>query len=693
MNQANQQSNSNPSVPHNTIEAVPFAPSELRERRFRLSVWHVLLAAVNLIVLLVFWFLFTSKSVQIDFKPSADQVNITGGLSFELGGVYLLREGNYTVTAEVELYEPLVGNIEVGTERNQKKELVFIPKPGFLNFTLQPDDALLQLDGVTIEGAGGNSQSPLEVPAGEHELGVSHPRYLPHQSIIQVQGLLKQQQHQVTLDPNWANVVVESAPEGAQVYIDDQLWPERTPVTIEALSGEREIRVSLPGYKSHRERIFAQASARMMLDPIRLVQADAQLRVSSSPDGAAVILAGQFVGRTPITLDLKSATNHAVRMLHNGYASHERNFRLDQQETRDWHANLQRLQGEVVVIAEPSSANLVIDGRARGTANQTLKLPVQEHDFAISLEGYATYTQTVTPRSGLTQQIKVRLLTHEEARLRALKPSITAPGGETLLLFEPFDFQMGASRREPGRRANESIRDTRMERLFYLATHEVTNAAFRQFASGHDSGKYVNTILNEDDLPAANLSWHDAAAYCNWLSDQEGLPKFYTMEFSKVVDANPQATGYRLPTEAEWAWAARTQTADSPLLRFPWGSNLPPQDRHGNYADRAGRPLMGRVIFGYNDNYAAAAPVGTFRANGRQLHDMGGNVAEWTHDFYALSGVADQLDPLGPASGEYHVIKGSSWMHATITELRLSFRDYGIDARPDVGFRIARYAE
>ena len=102
---------------------------------------------------------------------------------------------------------------------------------------------------------------------------------------------------------------------------------------------------------------------------------------------------------------------------------------------------------------------------------------------------------------------------------------------------------------------------------------------------------------------------------------------------------------------------------------------------------------MGRVVFGYNDNYAAAAPVGTFRANRRQLHDMGGNVAEWTHDFYALSGDPNQQDPLGPPSGEYHVIKGSSWMHATITELRLSFRDYGIDGRPDVGFRIARFAE
>ena len=50
-------------------------------------------------------------------------------------------------------------------------------------------------------------------------------------------------------------------------------------------------------------------------------------------------------------------------------------------------------------------------------------------------------------------------------------------------------------------------------------------------------------------------------------------------------------------------------------------------------------------------------------------------------------------DPTGPAEGEYHVIRGASWMHASVTELRLSYRDYGKDARPDLGFRIARYAE
>jgi formylglycine-generating enzyme required for sulfatase activity len=328
-----------------------------------------------------------------------------------------------------------------------------------------------------------------------------------------------------------------------------------------------------------------------------------------------------------------------------------------------------------------------------GPANQTLELPIAPHTLSLSLPGYAGFSQKITPRVGLTQEVKVRLLTLEQARLAALTPTITTTAGQNLKLFEPFPFTMGASRREPGRRANETLREVTLTRLFYLATQEVTNAEFREFAKGHDSSVYVEANLNEDDHPAVNLSWHDAAAYCNWLSEREDRTPFYQMEFGKVMGVNAQSLGYRLATEAEWEWAARTGPGKDDSTRFPWGQNLPPPDRQGNYADRSASHLVGRIIFGYNDNYAASAPVGTFKSNHRDLYDLGGNVSEWVHDFYEIPTTDPVTDPMGPSAGEYHVIKGSSWMHGTITELRYSFRDYGIDGRPDVGFRIARYAE
>jgi formylglycine-generating enzyme required for sulfatase activity len=127
--------------------------------------------------------------------------------------------------------------------------------------------------------------------------------------------------------------------------------------------------------------------------------------------------------------------------------------------------------------------------------------------------------------------------------------------------------------------------------------------------------------------------------------------------------------------------------------RFPWGDEFPPPDRSGNYADRSASNLVGRVVFGYNDNQIVSAPVKSFAPDARGLFDLGGNVAEWINDFYEIPSDKPQTDPLGPTSGEYRVIRGASWMNGTITDLRVTFRNYGTDGRPDLGFRIARFAE
>ena len=87
----------------------------------------------------------------------------------------------------------------------------------------------------------------------------------------------------------------------------------------------------------------------------------------------------------------------------------------------------------------------------------------------------------------------------------------------------------------PGRRANEIEREAKFTRLFYISTKEVSNRQFRLFASGHDSGEYQSYGLDDDDQPAVNVSWDEAAAFCNWLSEQEEIKPFYEIEFGKVV--------------------------------------------------------------------------------------------------------------------------------------------------------------
>jgi formylglycine-generating enzyme required for sulfatase activity len=191
------------------------------------------------------------------------------------------------------------------------------------------------------------------------------------------------------------------------------------------------------------------------------------------------------------------------------------------------------------------------------------------------------------------------------------------------------------------------------------------------------------------------VTWEDAASYCNWLSAKDSLQPAYVESNGTLKAAVPMTDGYRLPTEAEWAWVARYEGGET-AKKYAWGDSLPVAASSGNYADDAATGTLPSTISGYNDTYAATAPVDSFQANRLGIFQLGGNVAEWAHDHYSIyssNTTSIDQDPMGPPEGEYHVIRGSSWMDSTITELRLSYRDYGNKPRSDLGFRIARYSD
>jgi len=199
---------------------------------------------------------------------------------------------------------------------------------------------------------------------------------------------------------------------------------------------------------------------------------------------------------------------------------------------------------------------------------------------------------------------------------------------------------------------------------FYIGKYEVTVGEFRMFVdqTGYRTEAEIqdgchswigegreekikehnwsNTGFSQTDRdPVVCVSWNDAHNYIQWLNSKEG-------------------THYRLPTEAEWEYAARSGGEE---YQYSWGNGMP----SGNVADEsAKKELSGLSIWeGYRDGYPYTAPVGSFRPNALGISDMSGNVYEWVsdwqeNDYYANS---PRYNPKGPDKGKYKILRGGAW--------------------------------
>ncbi len=682
----------------NTIIARPYRPTRQLGlgdylRRYTPVVALVL---IGLLVGLGSWFLFSAKRVEflvleLDGSeiPYAIDLDIDKGFSLPLAGVRLMREGEYRISISAPGYRSFEDHLIID-ETSRRFEYRLERLPSLLSVSSQPSGASISVDGTTL---GTTPISEVEVPAGTWTLQATLALYKSIEQEVELQGRGLARQLELAFDPDFANIRLTSTPSGAEVLVDRETRGV-TPLEIDLESGVRELVFRKAGYANKTLQLEVIANEAQRPPIIELEKASASMRLESDPEGAVVLLNDAYQGVSPISLSLTPERTHRIRLRKTGYEEAARQVTLAAGASKNMRVDLVRSIGEVVIHVWPEDSSLIVDGREQPNANTRLQLSSETHRLEFRRLGYATEVRDITPRAGFTQRVDVRLMTLKDARLARLKPEITTASNQTLVLLKPTTIELGASRREAGRRANEVVRTVPLTREFYLATTEVTNAQFRAFAPGHSSASHAGHSLDGDGQPVVGISWDEAARYCNWLSEQDGLTPVYQVRAAKVEGWDINQSGYRLPTEAEWAWAARYVGKDQALLKMPWGNTPKPPERHGNYADTSATYVVSRVIFGYNDNHIVSAPVASFKANQHGLYDLGGNVAEWVQDYYEQTPSAEQPpDATGPTEGEYHVIRGSSWMHGSVSDLRLSYRDYGAQARIDLGFRIAKYVD
>jgi|TARA_B100002003_G_scaffold244978_1_gene271994 formylglycine-generating enzyme required for sulfatase activity len=676
------------------IEPVSFtrATSEVGGGGFRIKPIPVLIATVFVILGLVVWFMFTAKAVNFLIEPVPESVRIEGGLfRYELGGRHLLRPGTYVLYADRKGYHTLQEIVEVSAAPDQEISLSMVKLPGILTVTTIPEGGS---DLFVDQQFSGKTPVILnDISPGLHDIAIHSDRYLPYDTEVEIEGMQIEQKLDIELSQAWADITLATQPVGAVVSVDGDEHGQ-TPLITEVLQGLHDIKVKLPGYKSWQTQIEVIAGEAQTLPSIDLVKSDGRISLQSDPAKANVTVSGDYRGQTPLDLVLAPG-DYSLALSKAGYSPANRSISVQPEEDIDLNVKLEPVLAVVRLVVSPAGAVLFLDGESMGDPNQRLKLTAANHRLKIRKEGYAPFNTVITPRPGFDQQLTIDLKTVEQAKAESIPQTIVTAEGQEMRLIIPAQLAMGAPRREPGRRSNEAQRVVSLTRPYYASTKEITNSEFLAFNLNHASGSVGRALLNQEERPVVNVTWEQAVAYANWLSKKDSLPLAYRQTNGKWVGVKPLNTGYRLPTEAEWAWIARYAGTEK-TTRFPWGDAMPPTARSGNYADISARDLVAYHIKSYSDGFLGSAPGGSFRPNPLGLYDLEGNVAEWIHDIYvpdpSLIGETT-LDPTGPDRGQYHVIRGASFMHGRFSELRWTYRDYGVKQRPDLGFRIVRYLE
>jgi formylglycine-generating enzyme required for sulfatase activity len=673
------------------INAVSFRASGRVKtaRSFTISGGRIAVIVAALVLAPVLWFIFSAQSVGITTQPTGASIEVFGGLpGVPLGGRILMRPGTYELRAEKAGYQPAQQKIVVTQAPNQTFALTLAKLPGILQVDV-PAAATVTIDGKQV----GDAPGKFPVAPGKHQIAIAAERYQPFTGEVDIEGLGKPQTFKPALVPGWADVTISSEPAGAEVLVSGEVRGV-TPLKAEIMAGSRPVELRLAGFKPWTTDVQVKANEPFALGPVKLGLPDGRLTLRSDPAGASVSVGGVYRGQTPVNLELRPDISHAIVLTRAGFEPITRQVSLSAGESQALSLALTGIYGEITVRGQPADAQIYVDGKPSGTVNQTLRLVAATHDIEIRKAGFVDYKTSVTPRPGVAQVIETTLLTPEQSRIASTPATIRTKADQQMKLMPLGRFTMGSPRREPGRRANEAQRDVEFRRAFYMSTTEVTNAQFRRFKTEHRSGLIGPNSLDLENQPAVSITWQEAALFCNWLSEQDGLPPAYVKKGEALVPATPMTKGYRMPTDAEWEWVARYE-GNGRLRRYAWGDALPVGPRSGNYADYSSRLVIQDIIPDYDDGYAASAPVAKFPANTLGLFDIGGNVAEWVHDYYAVSIDAAQtaIDPMGPAEGKQHGVRGASWRQSGATDLRLSARDFGENARNDLGFRIARYVE
>ena len=428
-------------------------------------------------------------------------------------------------------------------------------------------------------------------------------------------------------------------PKDAKVTIDGVLQASSSDGEYSAMLayGSHTYKVEAGGYIS-KSGSFTIGKGDMTPISVSLVSALATLNVSCPTPAVSLYVDKKLVGSLPWNGNLKEGM-HLLEVRKDGYRSQQKTIQLAQQQKLDVAFDaLSAIQGNLSVNFKPFGSDVYVDGVKVGQSPRVFNgVLVGNHNVEIRKSGYSTSRQTVMISEGQTASISGSLTSSaSSSNANVLSSGSSSLSGNTLTIpvknginiemvkVEAGSFDMGAT---PEMRSLQYPYDDEkpdhrvtLTKNYYIGKYEVTQALW-QVVMGNNPSRFKG-----DDLPVERVSWKRCQDFISKLNSLTGKR-------------------FRLPTEAEWEYAAR-------------GGN---KSRGYRYS---GSNTLDDVAW-YGDNSGSKTHAGgTKQPNELGIYDMSGNVSEWCQDWRGSYSSSPQTNPTGAVSGAYRVDRGGSWLYS-----------------------------
>ena len=566
------------------------------------------------------------SSQKVHLIVRADQENATIYIDDEPLGTKeaskLLMQGTtHTWMIKCNMYHTETGSVTLNERTVIDKKLR--PNFGYLNISTTPEQGAKVF--VDEEYVGQSPVTTEKLKSGSHSVRVMKDMYkMTEKSFTVTDG--QTTNATLNMSANFVNVTINTESQ-SDIYVDDEYkgkgqWTGRLSDGSHIFEARK---------ANHRD---SKKSLDLFLGETKTINIDSpqpingEIEINSSPMGATIYIDGKNYGETPNYISDILIGEHELKLTKQGCAEVKKSITIKEGETLSVNEKLQTGK-EISISTDQSGDNIYVDGNYVGVSPMSLNLSYGSHEIKAERNG-----KTVSKNIEVSQvETHGRVSSIDKCELTFFgNQTITVNGVYfTMIAVEGGTFQMGATS-EQGSDAWDSEKPVHSVTLsdYYIGETEVTQKLWKAVMGENPS------YFKGNNKPVERVSWNDC------------------QEFIKKLN---QLTGknFRLPTEAEWEYAAR-------------GGNKSLDYKY------SGSDIVGVVAWYDGNSGSRTHYVKTKQANELGIYDMSGNVYEWCQDWYGSYSSSSQTNPTGPSSGSYRVYRGGSWAYYDARGCRVSNR-------------------